>query len=84
MNVGIGGKGCCRYPRTGVPPLAVSRQEPCSYPWLRPNSRTPEVRSPVSLDNDPGPVSQLEKSGSAACPGRGWRSDQTAGGPDLP
>jgi len=22
----------CRYPRTGVPPLAVSRQEPRSYP----------------------------------------------------
>ena len=51
----------CRNPRTGVPPLAVTRQGPCRYPWLRPNSRTPEVRSPVSLDNDPGPVSQLGK-----------------------
>jgi len=24
--------GYCRYPRTGVPPLAVSRQGSCSYP----------------------------------------------------
>ena len=24
--------GFCRYPRTGVPPLVVSRQEPCGYP----------------------------------------------------
>ena len=25
-------KDICRYPRTRVPPLAVSRQEPCGYP----------------------------------------------------
>ena len=53
--------GHCRYPRTGVPSLAVSRQGLCNYPWLRPNSRTPVVRSPDSLDNGPGPVSRLGK-----------------------
>ena len=31
-----GPEGHCRYTRTRVPPLAVSRQEPCSYPQLRP------------------------------------------------
>ena len=51
----------CRYPRTGVPSLAVSRQGLYNYPWLRLNSRTPVVRSPDSLDNGPGPVSRLGK-----------------------
>ena len=57
----VGPGGHCRYPRTWVPSLAVSRQGPYSYPWLRPNSRTPVVRSPDSLDNGPGPVSRLGK-----------------------
>ena len=53
--------GHCRYPRTGVPSLAMSRQGLCNYPWLRPSSRTPVARSPDSLDNGPGPVSRLGK-----------------------
>ena len=74
----------CRYPRTGVPPLAVSRQRSCSYPKLHPNSRTPAVRSPVL----PTTVSDLfhgwERSRNTTCPGRGRRSARTAGGSGPP
>jgi len=76
--------GICRYPRTGVPPLAVTRQGSCSYPWLHPNSRTPMVRSPVLPTTVPDLSHGWERSRNAACPGRGRRSARTAGAPDLP
>ena len=74
----------CRYPRTGVPPLAVSRQGPCSYPWLRPNSRTPVVRSPVLPATVPDLTHGWEGSWNATCSGRSGRSARPAGGSGPP
>ena len=66
----------CRYPRTGVPPLAVTRQGPYSYPLLRPNSRTPVVWSPDLSTAVPDLSHDWERSRSDACPGRGGQPVQ--------
>ena len=53
-------------------PLLLFRQEPRGYPWLRPNSRTPAVRSPVHPTTVPEEAgAQPEQPGTPDLP---WRS----------
>ena len=74
----------CRYPRTGVPPLAVPRQGSCSYLQLHPSSWTPAVRSPVLPATVRTRPHGWERSGDTTCPGGGRNSCASSRGSGPP